>query len=191
MAAALVALLTMMAAPAVALEAQSALAVDIGGNEELGEFLVGGDGMTLYIFTPDEPGVSNCNGGCATAWPPLTVPDGTEPTAGSGVSGELTLITRDDGSQQVALDGQPLYFWQNDSQPGDATGQGVNEVWYVLDAAGVPITSAPAPATPPAAGSAGNAGLLSNGGTSALGMALLVGSAIALVFVARVGALRR
>src|SRR5689334_3004955 len=37
---------------------------------------------TVYTFDSDSPGVSTCNGGCATIWPPLTVPMGTTPTGG-------------------------------------------------------------------------------------------------------------
>src|SRR2546425_4943994 len=31
---------------------------------------------TVYTFNSDSPGVSRCNGGCATTWPPLTVASG-------------------------------------------------------------------------------------------------------------------
>ncbi|MDZ7728985.1 MAG: hypothetical protein U5Q44_12740 [Dehalococcoidia bacterium] len=108
--------------------------MQVGGNDELGDFLVGPDQMTLYIFEMDEAGVSNCTGDCAAAWPPLTVAEGEEPTAGDGVEGELGTIERDDGSQQVTLDGQPLYYWASDEEPGDATGQGVQDVWFVIEA---------------------------------------------------------
>jgi predicted lipoprotein with Yx(FWY)xxD motif len=49
-----------------------------------------------------------------TAWPPVTVTDRTEPTAGHRVDGELGLIIRDEGNEQAAIDGQRLYFWQSD-----------------------------------------------------------------------------
>lgn len=116
--------------------------VSIGSNADLGEFLVGPDGMTLYIFTNDEPGVSNCTGGCADNWPPLVLESG-EPVAGDGVTGELALITRDDGSQQVTYDGAPLYYWANDSAPGDATGHEVGGVWFVARADGSTASAAP------------------------------------------------
>jgi predicted lipoprotein with Yx(FWY)xxD motif len=29
-----------------------------------------------------------------------------------------------------------LYYFANDAGPGDVNGQGVNDVWYVLDPAG-------------------------------------------------------
>lgn len=123
-------LLLMFAEPAAAQEGST---VGVGGNNELGDFLVGPDEMTLYIFENDEQGVSNCTGDCAAAWPPLTVEAGEEPTAGDGVDGELATIERDDGSMQVTLDGMPLYYWASDEAPGDATGQGVNDVWFVVE----------------------------------------------------------
>jgi predicted lipoprotein with Yx(FWY)xxD motif len=209
----IVALLAVALAPA-ALGAQVPYTVGIGGNDDLGEFLVASDGLTLYLFTPDAPGVSNCNDACADAWPPLRVEAGETPTADMGISGELTLITRDDGSEQVALNGVPLYYFAGDSAAGDANGQGLNDIWYVLDATGQAIqspaqetptptatpeataapeaTATPAPATAPDAGKAGNLGLFSAGdGDGYLGViALVIGTGI-LVFGGRLLSSRR
>ena len=118
------------AATSEATTAAEGATVALGGNEALGEFLVGPDGMTLYIFTNDEPGVSKCSGGCLENWPPLTV-EGDDVAAGDGVTGELAVIEREDGSMQVTYDGQPLYYWANDGAPGDATGHEVGGVWFV------------------------------------------------------------
>jgi predicted lipoprotein with Yx(FWY)xxD motif len=82
--------------------------------------------MTVYTFTKDSAGVSNCKGGCATTWPPLTVPSGQTPTGGTGVTGALATITRDDGSRQVTYKGLPLYFFKSDSKPGDTNGHYTN-----------------------------------------------------------------
>jgi predicted lipoprotein with Yx(FWY)xxD motif len=106
--------------------------VYVAGNEELGRFLVGANGMTLYTFSNDEAGVSNCAGDCATAWPPYTVESEEDLAAGFTVPGELGTIEREDGSLQVTYNGWPLYYWQDDAARGDATGQGVGEVWYVV-----------------------------------------------------------
>ena len=104
----------------------------LGGNDELGRFLVGPDGLTLYRFNVDEPGLSNCTEQCAEAWPPLLIEEGQTPYGHAGVVGDLGTITRDDGTFQVTYQGMPLYYWAADQQPGDATGQGVNDVWFVL-----------------------------------------------------------
>ncbi len=52
--------------------AQSAPTVK-SGQTNLGEILTGPDGRTLYVFTKDTAGVSNCTGACLQNWPPLTV----------------------------------------------------------------------------------------------------------------------
>ncbi|MGD8805910.1 MAG: hypothetical protein PVH65_08660 [Chloroflexota bacterium] len=106
--------------------------VAAGGNEELGDFLVGANGMTLYQFTQDEENSSSCYDGCAANWPPLLVQANEVPVPGAGVTGQLNIIQRDDGTLQVAYDGMPLYYWANDQAPGDATGQGVGDVWFVV-----------------------------------------------------------
>lgn len=103
--------------------------------------LVDGSGLTLYLFTVDELGKSNCSGGCAEAWPPLLTLG--EPTAGEGVSGDqLGTIKRDDGSMQVIYNGWPLYYFANDAEPGEANGQDVGNVWFVVSTHGGPIQTA-------------------------------------------------
>jgi predicted lipoprotein with Yx(FWY)xxD motif len=97
----------------------------------IGTVLVAGsNGMTVYNFTNDvkDSGKSACSGGCLTKWPALTVPAGGTPTAGSGVTGKLATITRDDGTLQVTYNGLPLYFFQGDKAPGDANGVYTNWV---------------------------------------------------------------
>lgn len=106
---------------------------------DLGEILVDGDGMTLYLFTEDPPGESVCFDDCLAAWPPLLV-DG-EPSVGEGVDETLVgTLERDDGSTQVTYDDAPLYLWASDEQPGDVTGQDVQGVWYVVSPDGGAIT---------------------------------------------------
>jgi predicted lipoprotein with Yx(FWY)xxD motif len=91
----------------------------------IGTVLVAGsNGLTVYTFTKDtkDSGKSACNGDCAVKWPPLMVAGGGSPVAGTGVTGTLATITRDDGTVQVSYNGLPLYFFQGDSAPGDANG---------------------------------------------------------------------
>ena len=100
--------------------------VATASSPSLGMILTGANGLTLYTYSGDSSGTSTCTGGCATAWPPLTVPAGQRPTAGTGVTGPLTTLVRTDGTTQVAYDGLPLYYWQGDAKPGDVTGDGVD-----------------------------------------------------------------
>jgi predicted lipoprotein with Yx(FWY)xxD motif len=86
--------------------------------------LVDSAGMTLYTYGNDTSEMSACNGGCASEWPPLAA--GAEsPTGGPGVTGTLGTITRSDGTKQVTYNGMPLYGWEQDQQPGDVTGDGL------------------------------------------------------------------
>jgi predicted lipoprotein with Yx(FWY)xxD motif len=91
-------------------------------------------GLTLYLFTMDvkDSGESACTGGCLEAWPALTVAAGETPTGGPGVdAAKLGTITREDnGELQVTYDGLPLYFFQNDEEPGDLNG--VYENWETV-----------------------------------------------------------
>ena len=94
---------------------------------DAGMILVDGEtGLTVYLFTMDvkDSGKSACTGGCLEAWPALTVAAGETPTGGPGVdAAKLGTITREDnGELQVTYDGLPLYFFQNDEEPGDLNG---------------------------------------------------------------------
>ncbi len=109
------------------------------GSTSLGDVLVDGDGMTLYLFDSDtQGGESTCYGGCASAWPPLLTEG--DPAAGDGADdGMLGTVERTDGTTQVTYDGWPLYYWAQDSAAGDVNGQGVNDVWWVLGPNGAPV----------------------------------------------------
>lgn|SRR5512134_2767742 len=87
--------------------------------------LTGKNGMTLYTFDRDTAGSgkSVCNGPCAANWPPLLAGD-----AGT-VSGDYSIVVRDDGQKQIAYKGKPLYYWVKDTKPGDRTGDNFNNVW--------------------------------------------------------------
>jgi predicted lipoprotein with Yx(FWY)xxD motif len=112
----------------------SAATVTVVSKGTVGAVLSNGQGLTLYRYTPDTPGVSNCTGGCAVTWPPLVLPAGvTTPVAGTGVTG-LGTIKRSDGSLQVTENGMPLYTFTGDSSRTDANGQGLDGTWFVLKA---------------------------------------------------------
>jgi predicted lipoprotein with Yx(FWY)xxD motif len=68
-------------------------------------------------------------------WPPVKGPA----TAGPGVTGKLSVLTRLDGSVQAAYDGHPLYTYVGDSAPGQANGNGLNlngGLWHEITASG-------------------------------------------------------
>jgi len=107
----------------------------------LGTILVDSYGMTLYTFKSDSPGKSSCYGGCAQNWPPLIA--GDHIVAAEGVRGLIDAIDRTDGTRQVTFNGMPLYYFVQDKAPGDAKGQGINNVWFVVNPSTAPASQKP------------------------------------------------
>ena len=124
---------TILATAAIAEEMAREYSVNIATNETLGKYLVNETGFTLYYFTNDAPGngTSTCYGDCAMRWPPfyaenLTVEEGLN-------ADDFTTVERTDGSEQIAYQGWPLYFWYRDMKAGDTLGQGVGGIWFVVN----------------------------------------------------------
>jgi predicted lipoprotein with Yx(FWY)xxD motif len=113
------------AAPAASAAAASTT-VSAATAGSLGAVLTGPDGLTLYTHEGDSTNASTCTGSCLTEWPPLTAAAGQQVTAGRGVTGKLGSFARSDGTQWITYGGLPLYYWVDDSKPGDATGQGID-----------------------------------------------------------------
>jgi len=87
-----------------------------------GSKLVDGQGATLYVFSLDTPGTSKCSGACTHDWPPMRSPGG-KPQPGAGVNkANVGSIQRPDGSDQVTLNGHPLYRYSGDSTAGQSNG---------------------------------------------------------------------
>ena len=84
------------------------------------------EGRVAYTFDVDDANVSNCYDACAKTWPPILIEDATALKAPMGVT------TRKDGTLQLTLDGQPLYFFKGDKNPGDINGDGLGNVWHII-----------------------------------------------------------
>ena len=111
-------------------QAQTAGQLAVKKNKALGEVVTDSSGMTLYRFDKDtaSPPKTNCEGDCATAWPPVPASDAT---AAAGMDKTLLgEVTRADGTKQLTLDGWPLYRYAKDTKAGDTKGQGVQGTWY-------------------------------------------------------------
>jgi predicted lipoprotein with Yx(FWY)xxD motif len=85
-------------------------------------------GKTIYTFDKDQAGSgkSECALTCADNWPPVYVEPGVM------LSGNFASITRNNGQKQLTYKGKPLYFFVKDKNPGDKTGDNVNNVWHVV-----------------------------------------------------------
>jgi len=127
-------------------------------SSSLGKILVAKNGMTLYMFASDQNGKSSCSGPCAQYWPPYT---GT-PKVGAGLDASLLGTTmRSDGKTQVTYDGHPLYTYAGDTQPGQTSGNGINQdggIWNVITTAAAGGAGAGASSSPSAAPSSGSGG---------------------------------
>jgi predicted lipoprotein with Yx(FWY)xxD motif len=110
---------------------------------KLGTFLVGGNGRTLYLFEKDKTSKSTCTGQCAQFWPPLLT-SGKPKAAGKAKASLFGTTKRSDGKVQVTYKGHPLYYFSQDTKPGDTMGEGFNAFgakWYVLAPSGKKIDS--------------------------------------------------
>jgi predicted lipoprotein with Yx(FWY)xxD motif len=108
-----------------------------------GTVLTNGSGRAVYLWVKDTGDMSNCNGACAGAWPPVTT-TGAATASGAAKASDLGTITRSDGSKQVTYDGHPLYYFSGDSGPGTAAGQGSDGFgakWWLVAPAGGDVTS--------------------------------------------------
>jgi predicted lipoprotein with Yx(FWY)xxD motif len=106
--------------------------LSVAQHSEYGDYLSGVDGKALYIFKSDVKGSgeSTCYDACIAAWPAYLV-DG--PDYKPELPGDFSVITRKDGTYQLAYNGWPLYYFAGDQTAGDTNGQGVGDVWYVAN----------------------------------------------------------
>jgi predicted lipoprotein with Yx(FWY)xxD motif len=104
-----------------------------GSETELGTILVDPEGFTLYVFTNDTAGTSTCYEGCIENWPAVS----GDTAIGSDLDASIFgTAMRDDGSEQLTVNDQPLYRFTPDAAPGDVNGQGVGGIWFVVDTDG-------------------------------------------------------
>jgi predicted lipoprotein with Yx(FWY)xxD motif len=99
----------------------------------LGNVLVASNGYTVYTFTKDtkDSGKSACTGGCLAKWPAVTVAAGGTAAVGTGLTGTIGTITREDnGASQLTYNGLPIYFFIGDTKAGD--GNGIYTNWEAV-----------------------------------------------------------
>jgi predicted lipoprotein with Yx(FWY)xxD motif len=124
-----------------------------------GNVLTNAAGFTLYTFQADKGSTSTCYGACAQFWPPVI---GTAHlAAGQNINGHFGTTTRKDGKTQVTYDGHPLYTYAGDTQPGQTSGNGINQdggIWNVITTAaggGAGAGASSAPSSSPSSGGGG------------------------------------
>ena len=91
-------------------------------SASFGQKMTDGKGATLYVSSADAPRKSNCTAACSGMWLPMRSLGG-KPQPGAGVdASRIGDIQRPDGSDQVTLDGHPLYYYNGDARTGDSKG---------------------------------------------------------------------
>jgi predicted lipoprotein with Yx(FWY)xxD motif len=113
---------------------------------EYGEVLTDSAGHSLYVLSTESKGKLHCtSSSCVEYWPPLLVAENAKITAGSGVKGKISHVTR--GSKwQITYNGWPVYTFAGDSGPGQAKGEkivGFGGTWYLVLAAATTNSSTP------------------------------------------------
>jgi predicted lipoprotein with Yx(FWY)xxD motif len=108
-----------------------------------GTFLTNSSGRAIYLFMADPSGKSVCVNACLQAWPAVIASGAVSGTDGVN-SGDLSTITRSDGTKQVAYDGHALYYFSGDAGAGQVNGQGINGFgakWWLVAPTGSSITA--------------------------------------------------
>jgi uncharacterized surface protein with fasciclin (FAS1) repeats len=103
--------------------------VKVAENLTYGSILTDSEGNTLYFFSNDAQGTSNCTGGCLNNWPVFYAADPYIPTGLN--SDDFGSIDRGEGVMQTTYKGWPLYYFANDNAPGAVNGEGVINKWFV------------------------------------------------------------
>ncbi len=136
------------------------------GNAGLAR-LVGGPGSSmpgfaLYTFGNDGTNTSNCSGTCEDNWPKLIVANENDAISTGGVTGDFSTIPRVRTVQDscgntteftdyhVTYNGQPLYFYAQDTSPNSAAGANIPN-WDLASASLIPqmpLIRNPMPALP-------------------------------------------
>lgn len=106
---------------------------------------------TLYFLDVDTATGGTCTGACLNVWPVFT------PSASAQNSGNMTVITRSDGTgKQWAYQGHPLYTFSGDSGPDQANGDNFPDFgghWHVSRPSSTSnSTPAPGSSSPPCTG---------------------------------------
>lgn len=138
--------------------ASNGVVIKTVATSNLGTILVNSQGRTLYMLTSETGGKLTCTvaSGCTTFWSEVDLPSGVTAASVAG-SAKATMLGTETGATGtvVTYNGWPLYTYSGDSGTGQENGEGIisfGGTWYVLSAAGKPVTSAASPTPTPSSG---------------------------------------
>jgi predicted lipoprotein with Yx(FWY)xxD motif len=111
--------------------------VTIRTSPFLGNYLADATGRTLYFYGSDLPGdctnppVSRCTADCLVTWPPYNA--GARTLAPGLDDAAFGTIQNSNGTNQTTYYGWPLYYYKDDTAPGQIAGQGKGKTWHVAE----------------------------------------------------------
>jgi predicted lipoprotein with Yx(FWY)xxD motif len=132
---------TSSASPSGGSAASGTAALSSATNAKIGQpVLVDANGMTVYLYQPDGSNTtSQVPAGLRALWPPVSAGSAT---VGTGLDqSKSALESQPDGTNQLDYNGHLLYTYSGDQNPGDANGQGLGGIWFVLSPSGDKISS--------------------------------------------------
>ncbi|MEX2570263.1 MAG: hypothetical protein WD737_03090 [Gemmatimonadota bacterium] len=105
-----------------------------------GQHLTDGSGRALYLLEEEPPGQVTCTDACAEEWPPFLVSAGQATGVAAPAQPALIgTVQRSDGETQVTYQGKALYYYHDDTGPGQTTGHDLTDEWgewYLVDPEG-------------------------------------------------------
>jgi predicted lipoprotein with Yx(FWY)xxD motif len=114
--------------------------IQLQSSPALGTYLSDSLNNTLYYFSNDFDGKTNCTGGCLNVWPIYFAGDDlTQAKLPTGLDiADFGTITTSTGARQTTYKTWPLYYYapaangtNNREKPGETSGEGVGNIWYV------------------------------------------------------------
>lgn len=113
----------------------------------VGTVLVDAAGKTLYFTDQDANGTIRCTRACVSFWFPATTSSVKVPPG--SVAGLSVIKRPDDGKEQFAYRGRPLYEFKLDGMAGQVNGQDVHDrfgstafTWHAAVVAGTAASTA-------------------------------------------------
>jgi predicted lipoprotein with Yx(FWY)xxD motif/plastocyanin len=112
------------------LAALSYTRLNLTHSPALGDFLSDSNGRTFYYFTKDVANPNSCTDACLTNWPVYYSDSLMIPAEFNAA--DFGVNVRPDGTKQTTYKGWPLYYFANDVHAGDAKGEAIGSIWYII-----------------------------------------------------------
>lgn len=103
--------------------------VEIDDHPTLGNILIDNDGRTLYTYKDEAAGVLHDPKIWVMA---MKVMENEEITAPAGILSDLSKVKTVEGDYALTYKNKLLYYYAGDVAPGDTAGNGVDNIWSVI-----------------------------------------------------------